>query len=138
MATPRRTPATAALLAQINALFPNRSKASDGWIGDTAHAQRKSDHNPDADGTVDAIDITHDPVKGVDIAKLVNVLIAGKDRRVAYIIANGEIISGNAGPQAWVRRRYSGANKHTKHLHISVLDKFQNDTSPWALSKLKA
>jgi hypothetical protein len=53
---------------QINQIAPNRSKASDGTIGDAAHASRASDHNPwvregDA-GVVTAIDITHDPDDG--------------------------------------------------------------------------
>lgn len=126
------------LREQLNDIYPNRSKASDGSIGDTRHAASKSDHNPDPDGTVDAIDITHDPKEGVDIANLVDVLIKNKDKRVSYIIANGQIISGRKGPQPWVRRKYTGANKHTKHLHISILDENQDDTSPWDLSGLKA
>jgi hypothetical protein len=35
------------LRAQVNKRWPTREKASDGWIGDRAHASRKSDHNPD-------------------------------------------------------------------------------------------
>lgn len=137
MATPRKVASLNRLVAQIDALFPKRSKLSDGWIGDTAHSARKSDHNPDPDGTVDARDITHDPKNGVDIANLVNVLIAGKDRRISYIIANSQIISGNGGPKPWVRRKYSGSNKHTKHIHISVLDKYQDDGTDWNLAGLK-
>ena len=48
------------LRAQINALSPNRSKASDGTIGDAAHSARTSDHNPDGGGVVRALDLTHD------------------------------------------------------------------------------
>ena len=136
MATPRKVASLNRLVAQIDALVPKRSKLSDGWIGDAKHASRKSDHNPDPDGTVDARDITHDPKNGLDIARLVNVLIANKDRRVSYIIANRQIISGNAGPLPWVRRPYRGSNKHTKHIHISVLDKYQDDASDWNLSGL--
>lgn len=121
---------------QLNDIYPNRSKLSDGWIGDVRHQKGKSDHNPEPDGTVDAIDITHDPANGVDIAKLVNVLIAGKDRRISYIIANGEIIAGNGGPSPWQRRKYTGKNKHTKHIHISVLDKYQDETADWNLAGL--
>ncbi|HKV33547.1 MAG TPA: hypothetical protein VJP89_04485, partial [Pyrinomonadaceae bacterium] len=50
------------LREQINELAPNRSKASDGTIGDAAHASRKSDHNPwvkdGSIGVVTAMDIT--------------------------------------------------------------------------------
>jgi hypothetical protein len=31
---------------QIDRRWPNRDKRSDGWIGDSDHAARKSDHNP--------------------------------------------------------------------------------------------
>ena len=136
MAPARKTKATQKLLDQINALFPKRSKASDGWIGDKKHSHRKSDHNPEADGTVDAVDITHDPVNGPNIARLGAVLMASKDRRISYVIFNGQIFAGSGGVQPWKLRKYTGANKHTKHLHISVNDKFQDDASEWDLAEL--
>src|SRR4051794_9209283 len=49
------------LRSQVNAAHPTRRKASDGWIGDTAHSARKSDHNPNSAGVVCALDMTHDP-----------------------------------------------------------------------------
>ena len=49
---------------QMDALWPNRSKVSDGTIGDTAHSHRKSDHNPNSAGVVTARDVTHDPASG--------------------------------------------------------------------------
>lgn len=121
------------LRSQVNELAPKRSKASDGWLGDAKHSMRKSDHNPEPDGTVDALDITHDPKNGVDIQRLCDAIIASKDRRVSYLICNGKIISGNSGPKPWVKRPYSGANKHDKHLHVSVLDAYQDDTAPWGI-----
>src|SRR5215472_9581086 len=54
----------ARLRTQINDAFPQRSKSSDGTIGDAAHASRSSDHNPwivdDGIGVVSAFDVTHD------------------------------------------------------------------------------
>lgn len=109
------------LRAQINAAYPNRSKVSDGTIGDAAHVSRASDHNPNADGVVTALDITHDPSNGVDIQNLADSLVASKDARIKYIICNGRIVSGSGQKNpAWQWRTYTGANKHTKHVHISV------------------
>ncbi len=42
---------------QVNRAFPDRDRRSDGAVGDTSHAARRSDHNPDAKGWVRAIDI---------------------------------------------------------------------------------
>jgi len=42
---------------QVDDCFPERLRKSDGWLGDTRHSTRTSDHNPDADGCVRAIDI---------------------------------------------------------------------------------
>ena len=56
----RNTAAALKLREQVNARWPDRDKRSDGTIGDTAHAARKSDHNPDADGWVKALDIDAD------------------------------------------------------------------------------
>jgi hypothetical protein len=134
VAAARITKSLDKLRGQVNAFAPKRSKASDGWIGDSKHSMRKSDHNPEPDGTVDALDITHDPKNGVDIQKLCDAIIASRDKRVSYLICNGKIISGNGGPQPWVKRKYNGANKHTQHLHVSVLDKHQDDTTDWDIA----
>jgi peptidoglycan hydrolase-like protein with peptidoglycan-binding domain len=123
------------LRQQLNALAPNRSKASDGGIGDAAHASRNSDHDPwYGPGIVTARDFTNDPAGGLDCFRLRDALIRSKDSRIKYIIFNRQIISGNGGPQPWVARRYEGVNPHTKHLHLSVVaDKRCRDGSPWML-----
>ena len=54
------------LLKQVNAQAPGRSKVSDGGIGDEEHSSRASDHNPNAAGVVQALDLTHDPAGGFD------------------------------------------------------------------------
>lgn len=133
------------LLAQLNALAPNRSKVSDGGIGDAAHASRDSDHDPwlvlGGQPLVTARDYTHDPGGGLDCAKLRDSLVRARDSRVKYLIFNDEIISGAAGPKPWTARSYAYAgpkrNRHTHHLHLSVVaDKRCRDDSPWMLPGL--
>lgn len=110
------------LREQINAIAPERSKASDGTIGDAAHASRTSDHNPwvkDGNiGVVTAMDITHDILHGCDAQALVDALVNSRDPRIKYIIWNRKKI--NSRVQPWVWRNYTGVNPHTKHFHLSV------------------
>lgn len=121
------------LLKQINEAAPKRSKVSDGWIGDAKHAARHSDHNPEPDGTVDARDFTNDPTGGMDSQKLCDALVASRDPRISYIICNGKIIAGRKGPSPWKARKYTGANGHYHHIHVSVLDEGQDDKTPWKI-----
>lgn len=121
------------LLAQVNAKWPMRSKASDGALGDTAHSQRASDHNPNANGIVCARDFTNDPAHGLVSRDLAQALI--KDPRVQYVISNRQICSGlkSNGPSPGVWRKYTGSNPHEHHCHVSVKQdpKFYDDKTPW-------
>jgi len=54
---PKLCAAGVQLRDQVDTWFPDRRTASDGWVGDSRHSARKSDHNPDANGWVRAIDI---------------------------------------------------------------------------------
>ena len=110
------------LLAQVNKFAPQRSKRSDGSIGDAAHAARKSEHNPlklpfCPKPLVRARDFTHDPVKGFDCGLFVPRMVALKDARVKYIIWDWKIWYPSTGWQP-----YSGVNGHTSHCHVSVRD----------------
>ncbi|HLS12906.1 MAG TPA: hypothetical protein VK095_00175, partial [Beutenbergiaceae bacterium] len=128
------------LLAQINAAYPNRSKRSDGSIGDAAHASRSSDHNPwiryGGVGVVSARDFTHDPANGFNSYTFADRLrrecAAGRESRVKYIISNGRIASGTR--NAWAWRRYTGANPHSSHVHVSVSSTRSryDDASAWS------
>lgn len=118
------------LLWQLNQLAPHRSRASDGWIGDPAHQARVSDHNPDKNGIVRARDYTHDPAGGLDCEKLAAALVASKDDRIKYIIWNKRIWQGS-----W--KKYTGANPHTQHLHLSVVANANaDDKRIWDLGAL--
>ncbi|MFA7282825.1 MAG: peptidoglycan-binding domain-containing protein [Sterolibacterium sp.] len=126
----RLAKALVVLRDQVNALAPKRSKASDGWIGDSKHASRKSEHNPNAAGVVRALDITHDPRNGVDNATLAEALRKSADPRIYYVISNGRIA--NSG-KPW--RKYGGTNGHYQHFHVSVVEdpKLYDSAKPWAL-----
>ena len=118
------------LRKQINTLYPDRSKVSDGAIGDTAHSARTSDHNPDSDGVVCAIDITHDPRHGVDGQELADQLIT--DARTKYVIFNSRIWKARTGK--W--EAYRGANPHKHHVHISVQQETKDKVSDWPVRAL--
>jgi hypothetical protein len=128
MAKPKLVEAGVTLRDQINKRWPKRDKRSDGWIGDSAHQARKSDHNPDAWGWVYAIDVDHNmgpagPARqGGDAQRLADQLIQlakeGKDMgRLKYVVYNNKIASGTHKNQYWTWR--SGNWGHTQHIHIS-------------------
>ena len=120
------------LRKQVNEAFPARDKSSDGSIGDAAHSQRASDHNPNAAGVVTAIDVDRDLNDGHDGRELVSALVAAKDPRVIYIIFERQItMPGDI--TRW--RPYTGQNAHNHHIHISVsVNKaLYDDASPWIL-----
>ncbi len=105
--------------------WPQRNRASDGIMGDTAHQMRRSDHN---DGN--AFDLTHDPQSGVDCNVLSRLVIS--DARMKYVIWKRQIFSKERAGEGW--RVYSGTNPHTKHLHVSILANSRNILTPWPWS----
>ena len=129
--SPKLCKAGQQLRLQVDDSFPDRDRTSDGWIGDTRHQARPSDHNPDAEGIVRAIDIDRDlsgkakPDFMPDLADQIR-HAAKSDKRIAYIIFAGKIASPRMG---WRWRKYSGINPHTKHCHISFTKKGDADGS---------
>jgi hypothetical protein len=117
----KAVPAAIAVLRQATALKPKRKKISDGLLPSLAHQKQNpnSDHN-----TGLAVDLTHDPVNGIDCVDIYNRLKS--DGRVKYLIFQGKIWSKDKG-----EKKYTGTNQHNKHLHISIKDESANDTSPW-------
>jgi hypothetical protein len=131
---------------QVNKRWVSRDKASDGWIGDAAHASRDgwgtngkgSYHNPDPLGIVHAIDLDEDFLgkgKGQKVAKefaeqLATYCREGKDRgRIAHIVYEGQVASATA--NNW-HFRGSGYG-HFHHIHISFTNRADNDGSKFDL-----
>ncbi len=147
-------PSLVSLRAEFNRLGPNRDKASDGSIGDTAHSQSSSDHNPDETGAtpfedadnvneVHAIDVDKDGpwAPGWSMARAVTTIVerhrTGKDDRLQNVIFKlpgepSQIWSRNWG---WTARIYTGSNPHDHHAHFSAryTTAQENDTGPWGL-----
>lgn len=113
-------------------------------IGDRAHAQSTSDHNEDDTPGVKAEQSDADTKRehrAIDVMigsrftkaqadALVARLLADPAAlaRLAYIIWNGYIWSRKNG---WVRRAYTGSNKHTDHVHISGLAADDENSAGW-------
>jgi hypothetical protein len=130
---PRLSRSAIQLREQIDDAYSERDKSSDGWIGDVRHAARKSDHNPDAQGWVRAIDVDRDlhgkgrkPDVMPDLVDQIRLLAKSGDKRISYIIFDGKIASSK---KAWAWRPYDGINKHNHHAHISFTIKGDEDSS---------
>lgn len=133
-------PLLKAILAEATALAPDRSKRSDGTIGDRAHAARTSDHNPDkTTGIVHAVDVTHDPAGGFDsyhYAEIVRLKCeAGRETRVKYLVshdpgARHDILA--SAKTSWKWRKHTTGSAHANHLHISIAsgEKVEQSTAP--------
>lgn len=110
---------------QLDGAAPSRSRTHDGGIGDDNHRNRSSDHNPwcgPVQGlwVVTARDFTHDPDRGVDIDELTDQLVASRDPRIKYLIANSLILDTRPRFKPWTWQKYTGPNPHEKHFHLSV------------------
>ncbi len=138
---PRPAKSLIKLRDQVNLLHPGRATDSDGMLGDASHAATTSDHNPDNNGVVTAMDITHDPAHGMDTYKFAEMLLHNKDERIKYVISNRKIASGTGQSNpAWVWRPYTGVNPHDQHIHISVKDvpAEYDAVQPWLIDAIPA
>lgn len=120
-------PCLDALRSEFNRNFPRRDKGSDGWIGDPAHQNTRSDHNPDSRGIVHAIDVDADlNAPGATMLDCVLEVVGrhrrGEDNRLTYVIYRPPGGNPTIWSEAddWVGRRYYGSNPHDKHAHFSA------------------
>lgn len=118
-----------ALFAEIDAVWPNRDRSTDGWIGDSRHCPGNSDHCADSAGRVHAIDIDKD---GID-ADLVVARASNVEGVIRYMNWNGY--------QYHVRNDFAPtplteADKHTTHIHVSIehTDRARNYTGSFGIA----
>src|SRR5690554_4032083 len=116
---------------EIRALHPGTTV----WtIGDAAHRGTASDHNPNPQGVVCAIDVLADG--GLDLGWFAEQVRTSGHPAFKYVIFNRRIASKGGG---W--RAYHGSNPHTTHVHVSVgvgpdgrsTGPYDN-TSPWGVA----
>lgn len=135
--------ALAAWRVGLNSILPGRSTRSDGARADGAHAS-SSEHQPDADGTVDAFDedrnylASSDP-DGNAIEDRIHAALNADfmaDRRAHLIISDRKIRNSNI--DDWRVRDYGGASPHTEHTHRQVHQSLEDDGRPWKFTRTRA
>jgi hypothetical protein len=133
-----------ALRSAFRSRFPNSTTLQDGTIGDTAHQQSTSGHNPDdtpgsrseysdADTKPEVRALDKDSRLNsptVDMQGVINAILATPaDRdRLAYIIFNGYIWRKRNGGK---RETYTGSDKHRTHAHFSGDPAHDESGAPW-------
>lgn len=125
-------PSLAIFRDEINSRWPGRDRTSDGWIGDAKHQASKSDHNPNARGSVDALDIDED---GVDMDAIFAAFKRHPSAR--YWIYEGVLYHRDRG---WKPEEYHGDNPHDKHAHGSIdqTSEAEQDRRSWGLRTMTA
>lgn len=127
--------AISVLFAQLDERFPSRDKRTDGVIGDYLHQQRQSDHNPDANGWVHAMDIDKD-LRGDpgDMDKFMDQMLEYArtkqpgSERLKNIVYKDRVASGTYANEFWVWR-YDASLDHFDHGHISFTTGTEHDDS---------
>lgn len=125
------------LQGELNDAYPDRT-LPDWDIGDASHQASASDHNPNPQGVVCAIDIRDG---GIDLREVANHLKVFNHKAVKFVIYSGEIWSKARNNEGW--RNYFGSNPHNDHIHVSVGVGSEgystgpyDDTSTWGISSL--
>ncbi len=132
---PRRWRVSAAIQALGEAVeveWPDR-RPQDGTVASSGHAKwPTSDHGPDPDGIVRAIDVGIEP-------ELFEVLLLNRDPRIKYVIHGREMFSSYPayGFPPFTRRPYTKGH-HDHHTHVSALKIADNDSEPWEIGESMA
>jgi len=144
-------PALQSLFDAFNKIASSRDKSSDGAIGDTAHQQSVSDHNPDEVGSVPIHDADKtNEVHAIDVdnnlnesdltmEKVVQFILgrcrSGQEKRLRYVIYNRRIWSASSD---WVQKAYTGPSPHTEHAHFSAsyTTSLEASTASWHLEDI--
>jgi len=145
------TVALTALRQGFNVAFPGRDTTSDGWIGDAAHQERTSGHNPDDTAGVSAEYSDADSkeeVRAIDVDKdfrsaaatmgevIARILATPADtKRLKYIIYDRTEWAKSTG---WTAEPYDGDNPHTEIGHFSGDPDYDEDGSPWSVATMGA
>lgn len=138
------------MFADFDVIAPGRDHASDGSIGDTAHQEEVSDHNPDETGSVPihdadhinevhAIDVDNNLTGGPSMEAVVQFILgrcrSGAETRLRYIIYNRRIWEAD---NDWRERAYTGSSPHTEHAHFSAsyTTSKEADDASWHLGSI--
>lgn len=131
------------MFAAFNQIAPNRSKASDGTIGDTAHQSSASGHNPDdtpgsraeredsdSIAEVRAADVTTALNSATTMEMVIQSILAtpAERNRLIYIIFNRRIWRKSNG---WQKETYTGSDPHDTHAHLSGDPASDADAGAW-------
>lgn len=144
-------PCLKALFAEFDRIAPSRDTASDGSIGDAAHQNEVSDHNPDETGRVPIHDADHiNEVHAIDVTnklnesdltmeKVVQFILgrcrSGAEKRLRYIIYYDRIWDYRSN---WIQKTYTGPSKHREHAHFSASyeSALEASTASWHLEDI--
>lgn len=133
----RVAPCLLVLRDEFNELSPDRDKGADGTIGDTAHQNETSDHNPDENGWVKADDVdSSGPWPGTNFHTLVMFIVnrcrSGVEKRIRYIIHDHVIYHERDGFKGTA---YTGSDPHVNHAHFSCNydPSIFSQTQPWQI-----
>jgi hypothetical protein len=136
-------PALTSFRDGIRKRFPHKDTTSDGARADAVHGSQ-SQHQRDADSTVDAYDCdvnwldSSDPDGNALEDRISEAVKADflDDSRAQLWIHNREIA--NADIRDGAERPYNGPSPHTQHIHFESRQSRERDGRPWAMPRTDA